>query len=221
MPTPWHWREIRAIVDQSGDKVLRVDSTGGNVYATSEATFAIDLAGRTGVKLDWYEYNPADEADGTDGVYVSADQGAAWFRVDPLSGKSGSWQARTLDLDAAIQAAGISYTSDFRIKFQVDTNFTWSTDGRQFDDIRVSWEGDGAAVIDAAASGSTSAPFTLDGLTLTFDEVIDGGSFTLADVVSFTGPGSVDLKPELTGVAGSGTTFTVQFNTQTAPGRAV
>jgi parallel beta-helix repeat protein len=206
------------IVDDSGDKVLRIDSTSSSTYATSEATFAVNLAGQTGVKLYWNEYNPADEADSTDGVYVSSDEGLTWFRVDPLSGKNAAWQSRTIDLDAAIQTAEIDYTTDFRIKFQVYTNSSWTSDGRQFDDIRVTWEGAGPKVIEAVVSGAAVAPFTLDGLTFTFDEAINTSTFTLADVLGFTGPGNVDLSDQLIGVSGSGTTFTVHFAEQTAPG---
>jgi hypothetical protein len=206
------------IVADSGDRVLRIDSIGSSTHATSEAVFAIDLAGQTGVKLFWNEYNPADEMDATDGVFVSSDQGATWFRIDPLSGKNPNWQSRVIDLDAAIQTAQIDYSHDFRIKFQVRTNSTWTSDGRQFDDIRVTWEGDGPKVVGTEVSGSIVAPFTLDGLTFTFDKEIDASTFTLADVISFTGPDNTDLTGQLTGVSGSGTTFTVHFVEQTAPG---
>jgi subtilisin family serine protease/subtilisin-like proprotein convertase family protein len=206
------------IVADSGDRVLRIDSIGSSTHATSEAVFAIDLAGQTGVKLFWNEYNPADEMDATDGVFVSSDQGATWFRIDPLSGKNPNWQSRVIDLDAAIQTAQIDYSHDFRIKFQVRTNSTWTSDGRQFDDIRVTWEGDGPKVVGTEVSGSIVAPFTLDGLTFTFDKAIDASTFTLADVISFTGPDNADLTGQLTRVSGSGTTFTVHFVEQTAPG---
>ena len=42
-----------------------------------------------------------------------------------------------VDLDAAAAAAGISYTSDFRIKFKQYDNDPAPTDGREWDNIRV------------------------------------------------------------------------------------
>ena len=42
-----------------------------------------------------------------------------------------------VDLDAAIAAAGINYTSDFRIKFQQYGNRPAPNNGREWDDILV------------------------------------------------------------------------------------
>src|SRR5262249_11047416 len=61
-----------------------------------------------------------------------------------------------------------------------------------------------------------SAPFTQ--LTFVFNEDIDPASFTTAAVAQFTGPGGVNLTNQVTGVSGSGNTFTVQFNAQASQG---
>jgi hypothetical protein len=42
-----------------------------------------------------------------------------------------------LNLDAAIAAAGISYTNDSPIKFRQYHNYRWGLDGRAFDNIFV------------------------------------------------------------------------------------
>jgi subtilisin-like proprotein convertase family protein len=52
----------------------------------------------------------------------------------------------------------------------------------------------------------------------TFSEAIAAGTFTTADISSFTGPGGTNLLSQVTGVTGSGATWTVSFNTQTAVG---
>ncbi|HJN11391.1 MAG TPA: hypothetical protein QF564_22100 [Pirellulaceae bacterium] len=70
----------------------------------------------------------------SDGIAISSD-GLRWFRLTQLDR---NLTDGTFDLDGAIQAAGVTYTSDFRIKFQQYDNYPASTDGRAFDNIRVS-----------------------------------------------------------------------------------
>jgi hypothetical protein len=43
----------------------------------------------------------------------------------------------TVDLDAAITAAELTYNSDFQIKFQQYDNYPTKSDGREWDDIVV------------------------------------------------------------------------------------
>jgi hypothetical protein len=65
----------------------------------------------------------------------------------------------------------------------------------------------------------SSAP--LDHITFHFNESIDPTSFTLGDVASFTGPGGVDLRSQLTSFL-AGTDFvTVYFIAQNPPGTYV
>ncbi len=51
-----------------------------------------------------------------------------------------------------------------------------------------------------------------------FDEAIDPASFTIADIVSFTAPGGVNMLPFITSITGSGNTFAVNFPGATAGG---
>jgi len=68
-----------------------------------------------------------------DGIAISPD-GTNWYLLTNLTS---TFASQEFDIDAAIQSAGISYTSDFRIKFQQYDNYPWSTDGRSFDNITV------------------------------------------------------------------------------------
>jgi hypothetical protein len=75
----------------------------------------------------------------SDGVAISAD-GTTWYKVQGLTsvdGTSSGWQRFELDLDAAVSAAGISYTNGFKIKFQQYDNWPIADDGFAFDDIEV------------------------------------------------------------------------------------
>ncbi|MBL9165598.1 MAG: Ig-like domain-containing protein [Planctomycetaceae bacterium] len=66
--------------------------------------------------------------------------------------------------------------------------------------------------------GSTaSAP--IDRITFHFSEPIDAGTFSLADVTTFTGPDGVDLKSQLTNFLVGDRSVTVFFNEQEAGGQ--
>jgi extracellular elastinolytic metalloproteinase len=74
-------------------------------------------------------------------------------------------------------------------------------------------------VISSTPSGPTGMP--VNAVTFTFNEAINPASFNwVDDVASFTGPGGVDLKPQITGASWSNgdRTLQISFNSQTAPG---
>jgi subtilisin family serine protease/subtilisin-like proprotein convertase family protein len=77
----------------------------------------------------------------------------------------------------------------------------------------------GPRVTSHSPSGDVSAP--VNSVTVTFDEAVNASTFTLADIVSFTGPGGVDLRSSLTGItpsSGTATTFTISFAPQNLRG---
>jgi hypothetical protein len=139
----------------SGTYQLTMDSSQYWSFGLNELVLNINLAGQSGVMLrfDHKEFNddgytmPSsfDGSNNSDGVAISAD-GNTWYKVQGLTvaeGTSSSWQCFDVDLDAAVQAAGISYNGAFKIKFQqygrnpiVSTTFPFS-DGFAFDNIEV------------------------------------------------------------------------------------
>ena len=126
---------------------LELDSRENGNYALNEAILHLDLEGRSGVRLNFDHDNLSDENDPLpasftghfdgDGVSISAD-GVTWHRVTTLTGAA----SHSIDLDSAVQAAGVQYTSDFRIKFQQYDNYSKPIDGRTFDNISVTTERD-------------------------------------------------------------------------------
>ncbi len=72
----------------------------------------------------------------------------------------------------------------------------------------------GARVVSASPTGTASGP--VDRLTLTFSEAIQDGTFTLADVVSLTGPAGAITATAVNKL--SATQYEVVFPNQTAPG---
>ncbi len=130
------------------DGELRMDDRqDAALYSLNEAILHVDLSERSGVLLSFKHVSSKDENTSMpsrftghlngDGVAVSND-GINWYRVTDLTA---SFQNQSFDLDAVVQAAGISYTSDFRIKFQQYDNYEWPTDGRSFDNISITATG--------------------------------------------------------------------------------
>ncbi|MDP6380042.1 MAG: choice-of-anchor D domain-containing protein, partial [Phycisphaerae bacterium] len=143
----------------------------------NEAILHLNLIGESGVwvALDHtsaYDEDHALPADfigheNGDGVSFSAD-GTTWYLLTDLTD---SFTGRWYDLDAAVQSAGIAYSSDFRIKFQQFDNQPWGDDGRAFDNIRVQTVGTGDATVqyEIRVNGSADAviieepgPFTVE-----------------------------------------------------------
>jgi hypothetical protein len=124
-------------------------------FSLNELVLNVNLNGQSGVTLSFYhkEFNDDNHvmpysftgSNNSDGVAVSAD-GTTWYKVQGLTavdGVSSTWQVYEVDLDAAVAAAGISYNSAFKIKFQqygknpiVSSTFTLS-DGFAFDNIEL------------------------------------------------------------------------------------
>jgi len=127
---------------------LRMDDmVDGSAYSLNEAILHLDLSRQSGVILTLDHFSSLDENDSLpssfknhangDGILISAD-GTNWYLLTNLTS---DFQQRSFDLDAAIRSAGISYSSDFRIKFQQYGDSSWPKDGRAFDNISITTQG--------------------------------------------------------------------------------
>jgi hypothetical protein len=137
-----------------------MDCSTNGTYSLNELILRINLQGRSFVKLTFWHKEFNDESNempatfsgssNSDGVAISAD-GINWYRVVSLTTGTGTWQKHEYYLDPVVSAAGISYNSNFYIKFQQYDNYSYSTDGFAFDDIscntpavvRADFNGDG------------------------------------------------------------------------------
>ena len=128
---------------------LRMDDTLGNsTYSLNEAILHVDLTGKTSVTLTLDHGSLADESNTIpgsfvghykgDGIALSVD-GQNWVKVTDLTV---NFTNKSFALDTILQqaqaAAGSTDLSDVRIKFQQYDNYSASTDGREFDNIKVS-----------------------------------------------------------------------------------
>lgn len=136
-----------ANLPHGGTRHLVMDAITDGTYARNEATLRLDLAGRSDLRLTFWAKGFNEEPNGPptspftdgadfDGVAISAD-GVTWYEIQPLRSLSADWQKYTVDLDAALAARGLTYNSDFRIRFNQYDNFAVPTDGIAIDDIAI------------------------------------------------------------------------------------
>ena len=132
-----------------GTRHLTLDSSSYGTYSRNEATLTLDLAGRTGVILNFWAkgFNETAHAPATnpftggadfDGVAISTD-GITWHEVQPLRSPAltNVWQQFTVDLDTALATRGLAYTSAFRIRFNRYGYEYLTIGGIALDDISV------------------------------------------------------------------------------------
>ncbi len=129
---------------------LRMDDYGENyIYSLNEAILHVDLTGRSNVSLMLDQRNLADESTALptqfeghykgDGISLSVD-GIHWVTITSLTG---NFTNKEFLLDSIIEqakiAAGSDNISDVRVKFQQYDNSTAWNDGREFDNIKVTY----------------------------------------------------------------------------------
>ena len=133
---------------------LRMDSRYNGNYVLNEAILHLCLSGWCDVQLTFWQADHSDEETSLpatftghrngDGVAIS-DDGIQWYTVVNANelAVSSSGQNFTVDLDAEVERirrdydAGFGYTNDFHVKFQQYDNYTYSTDGREWDNVCV------------------------------------------------------------------------------------
>jgi len=130
--------------------LLLDDFRSDSIYSYADAILTIDLAGQSGVVLDfWWDEFGTD--DSREGVFISADNGTNWYQIMNFSVDPGGWRHQIIDLDAETVTAGMTYNDHFQIMFQFYSNYSIANDdGYAFDEVRVranaapvlSWVGD-------------------------------------------------------------------------------
>lgn len=117
--------------------VLLDDSVNDSVFSIAALILNLDLTGETGLSLDFWWREFADENHLEDGVFISNDAGANWYRVFSFNNGPSTYQYTSIDLDAAVAANGLSYNNQFRIKFQFFDDDPIAGDGYGLDEISI------------------------------------------------------------------------------------
>ncbi len=151
---------------------LTMDSRDYSDYALNELVLTVDLAGRQGVTLAFWQREYNDSSHGmsnvfvghhnADGVAMSMD-GTNWVKVQGLTAGEGSgngYRRFEVALDPLRNAHGLAYTSTFRIKFQQYDYYPIPYRGFAFDDIALfARQGDlrfGQATYEVAETGGVA-----------------------------------------------------------------
>jgi len=159
---------------RAGAKHLTMDCVSG--LSRNEATLSVNLAGRTGVSLTFWAKEFSDEANGPpaspfvggadfDGVAISVD-GTNWYEVQDLRNLSSSYTQLTVNLDAALAARGLSYTSNFKIRFNQYDDSAIAVDGIAIDDIAITANPLTNYAVNVVAQVAENAGTTLGSVTM-------------------------------------------------------
>ncbi|MHC4608489.1 MAG: hypothetical protein ACYTAF_16375, partial [Planctomycetota bacterium] len=138
------------VTDQNGPSGglyhVTMDASVSNSFSRNELTLMVDLAGASNVELRFFAREWGEEPHTTsspftvgadfDGVAVSED-GVTWHVVHELTTLTTTYAEQVVDLDAAVGANGLSYTGEFRIRFNQYDNYPVTSDGIGIDDITI------------------------------------------------------------------------------------
>ena len=165
-----------------GSYHLLMDAAVDGVYSRNETTLTIDLESWEDVVLSFWAIDFGDEAEGPpaspfvggadfDGVAVSQD-GVNWYEIQDLRTLTDYvYTYVTVDLDAAVDALGLTYNDAFQIRFNHYDNYTADSDGIGIDDISISGTPDDPLAVspdtDFEFGGVVGGPFTPASTTYT------------------------------------------------------
>ncbi len=122
----------------STNAVVRMDdSVDGSLVSTNSMDMYLNVDGYVDLMLKFRHRSSSDEADAADGIFLSDDSASTFTKVYTLDSGTTGWQNLTLDIAALATANGLSLNNSFVIRFQQADNYSWPTDGREFDDIRL------------------------------------------------------------------------------------
>lgn len=126
----------------SGNYFLGLDYGTGGAYNLNQANLHLNTVGSSALRLQfwWAEWN--DETEIQDGVYISDNGGVSFTKILDLNGASYTdltWTHFNMSLDSINTLYGLSFTSNYIVRFQQYDNyyFAGGNDGFLFDDIEV------------------------------------------------------------------------------------
>lgn len=185
---------------RSGNAHVVMDAPGGDP-SRNELIYQLDLTGASDVELNFYHKSSGGSSDTLPAMFTGSapgngvsisDDGITWHRILNLAPDTGGeYQQQTVDLRAAITAAGIT-GDNLAIKFQQSSDGTGGPSVRTLDDIRIAADAVGPRV----SSITPAEPLVFDGnlteIVVTFDEPLGADSANNAANWSLVGDGNDD-----------------------------
>lgn len=172
---------------------------GGPYYLK---TAAINCSGHADVQLDFRRWLNTDYAAYVTATIDVSNNGSTWTNVFSNPGSIAiadyDWHHMTYDISAVADGHSTVYV---RWGYQVVTDGAYAYSGWNIDDVYVTGTPTGpdtAGPKVTAHAPTGKLPPGQDAVQFVFDEPMDTASFSVADdIATFTGPGGVDLKPQI------------------------
>lgn len=130
-----------------GSYALFMDQSNNGNFNLNEAVWTVDVSGLAHPVLRFHHAEWSDEthalpatftgSEDGDGVAIS-DDGVNWYTIlTDTDTNAAEYHQVTIDLVAAATSAGMTLGSNFRVKFQQYDNYSYSSDGRGYDEISI------------------------------------------------------------------------------------
>ena len=211
-----------ATATDTGTYKLRVRIDNGS------GAYVVTVAGATGAAL---ANGPVVTAvTPANGVVLNSSPTTITFQLSE-GVRADSVSTSDLVLDSGGSVTGVQLLAGNQVAFSVDIAlvegaFAYHLAAGAFTDLQGEPSGAFAAgfIIDVggafvtASTPGAEAGAPLNSWTFSFNEAINPGSASIADVAVFTGPSGQDLRNQIGSVTVSGNTLLVNFNNQFAPG---
>mgnify|MGYP006273526373 FL=1 len=135
-----------------GSSALLMDRTPAGDFVLNEAILTVSISAAQEPMLEFRHVDLGDEEHAfasdtytghanADGVSISTD-GVTWHVLwSPEAGNVNQWRDEALDLATAARQLGLDLNEPLQIKFQQYDNFSLPSDGRGFDDVRITARG--------------------------------------------------------------------------------
>ena len=117
-----------------GSYHITMDSSLDNNYGSASITLTVDLSAATTAELRFALLDFSDEFNiGADKVEASDDGGSSWVKVADLTGTDDAYVVKTYSLNGL----GLSFTSDFMIRWNWYDNYSIPVDGFGIDAVQI------------------------------------------------------------------------------------
>ncbi|HPE56079.1 MAG TPA: hypothetical protein PK904_06760, partial [Bacteroidales bacterium] len=128
----------------NGSQAAAMDCSPTGTYSINYLIATLDLSAystATDLTLSFWHMNQGEEQQTNDAVFIRGSNSDTWITIYDLftnQGSSGTWvEVSGLDIDNALSSNGQVPTSTFQLRFGQEDNFSFTNDGRAFDDILI------------------------------------------------------------------------------------
>ena len=136
------------------------DATKDDTPSIAALILNIDLAGQSGVVLDFWWREFYDENHPQDGVFISDDDGAHWYQVLSFNNGPLAFRHEVIYLDAQAAAYSLTFNDHFQIKFQFYDDYPIADDGYAIDNVWVRPEPVASVEISGPTNGNIDTTYT-------------------------------------------------------------